>query len=192
MPPIRNVGPRVPPAAGHVDAPELPKPAAASATTPRDASARSTFERRPEVVNLTRHDGSANTTWSQRTQSLGKALDAKTYFPSGLSNRIWDHFFSGKDASGGNKYTVSGIAPESTYTAPLMRKLDAEVVRGLAGSDEKREKFAKAFEDKIAEGLPHGLGVLWDRINGNDGDEVKQYGKLVDTAFAHAREVAGI
>jgi hypothetical protein len=123
---------------------------------------------------------------------LAKALDAGQYFPSALSNRIWDHFFSGKDANGGNKYTVSGIAPDSTYVAPLMRKLDAELVKGLAGSEAQRETFARAFQEKIAEGLPRGLGVRWDRLNGDEGDEVRRYAQLVDGAVAHARSAAGI
>lgn len=126
-------------------------------------------------------------------EGLVRALDTKQYFPDQLSNRIWDHFFSGRDDVRGNHFTVEGSTPPSTYLAPFLSRLEPEVVKGLANSEQKREAFAKALQEGLSAGLPQGrLAVIWDRMNGAEQDPVGQYGKLVDAAIARARSAAGI
>lgn len=124
--------------------------------------------------------------------SVGQALQGQMYFAN-IANPIWDHFFSGKSENGGNKYTVSGIAPPSTYIAPFMQKLDAKLIIALAKDGAKRMEFADAFRDKVRDGLPSGgIARLWDRMNGQETDEVNKYNKLVDDALAHARARTGL
>jgi hypothetical protein len=123
---------------------------------------------------------------------LAKALEPNQYFPGQLTNKIWDHFFSGRDDVRGNHFTVDGAVPPSTWIAPFMSRLEPAVVKSLANDDGKRATFAKALQEKISEGLPHGLGVVWDRLNGNESEPEKKYGLLMDAAIAHARQTAGI
>jgi hypothetical protein len=122
---------------------------------------------------------------------LAKALDPKAYFPTELSNRIWDHFFSGKDKNGGGKYTVDGIPDPSNYIAPFTLRLQPELVRGLANSDEKLARFARAFQSKVEEALPKGVGVVWDHIKGGARNELAEYAQLMRDAIDKATAAAG-
>jgi hypothetical protein len=123
---------------------------------------------------------------------IAKALEPRQYFPDGLTNKIWDHFFSGRDNTRGNFFTVDGAVPPSTWQAPFFSRLDAGTIQTLAKDDGKRAAFAEAFQKKVSEALPHGLGVMWDRVNGNPKEPEKHYGELMDAALAAGKSAAGL
>lgn len=124
---------------------------------------------------------------------LEKALDTKTYFPSSLADKIWRRMFSGTSSKTGNKYTVSGVASASTYTAPFTRRLTPELAAKLADDDGLRQKFAQSFQKYLDAGLPSGIKMFWlQRQDGDSRWEAELYDGIVAAALAAARRDTGL
>jgi hypothetical protein len=122
---------------------------------------------------------------------LDTVMNPDTFFGDKLANKVWKRMFSGQLSHGGNKYTVSGMAPMSLVTGPFMKRMSDEVVSQLTSDDAKLKSFAEAFPARLEEALPSSRAVK-KRSDDNTRWEVDVYAGAMESAFRSALRDADI
>lgn len=121
-------------------------------------------------------------------ETLERLLKPDTYLSPSLANGIWDSYFNKRaPTNGGGAYTISGAAPASLYTGPLLARLTVELVTRLAGDPALERKFVEEFQSALSKLLPTPQRSFFlGRVPEATGTEQADFIAVLEQALAQA------